>query len=98
MALTESREMETQMRWKAGGFNERKVVYLPRLEERPSPTEDAIAQKRIGIARLCGCLHSGKYNGGGAVRGLTSEPRLLRHLLQGSRLRSRPYLDLGTEL
>ena len=48
MALTESREMETQMRWKAGGFNERKVVYLPRLEERPSQTEDAIAQKQIG--------------------------------------------------
>lgn len=64
MALTESREMETQMRWKAGGFNERRVVYPPRLEERPSPTEDAIAQKQIGEPDYMGAYNVGKCNGG----------------------------------
>ena len=47
MALTESREMETQMRRKVGGLNRTQSGFSRHdWPKRPSPTEDAIAQKR----------------------------------------------------
>ena len=46
--------METKMRWKAGGLDSLRAACRHDWTERPSPTEDVIAQKRIGAPSYVG--------------------------------------------
>ena len=66
MALTESREMEMEMRWKVGGFNRAQSGLAATIGRNARHRPKMLSQQKQGLGEnsYVGAYNVGKYNGG----------------------------------